>query len=339
MASRLSLLFAAAFLALVAGIQPSAAQDEAYYRMQKKALNMRHFHLKEFDAIERLHRQYLTERTRTKSGVWELGLLHEGLTIDIWNMPGTIIKDGSMWNGHFAEWEAAYPRSEALHLMKARIPIAIIDDVIRNAPPQGLTQDQARLVREQLDNAEAYIRRHRPADAQDPYWDQLNIRIAIRRGMNRADFDRMLREAVTRHPSYFDLYFQAVTYYVYHADDALRAIEALARDAAMRSRETEGLSAYARVMWSGSGWMNAPTFKKLVDWPLMKRSFDDILARYPDDWNRAALARFACWAGDRKKAAEILPKLQNAHIAGIWQGSDAYLECRRFALGEKTATR
>lgn len=337
--SRLSLFIALAFIAVCVAIQPSAAHDEAYYRKLQKALNLRHFNLKEFDRIEQLHRQYLTEKTRTKSGVWELGLLHDGLTIDIWNMPGTIIKDGSMWDGHFAEWEAAYPQSEMLHLMRTRTYMAIIDDVLRNRPPQGLTQDQARVVREQLDNAESYIRRHRPADAKDPYWDQLNIRLATWRGMERADFDRMLREAVTRHPSYFDLYFQAVTYYVYNADDAPRAIEAMARDAAMRSRETEGQSAYARVMWSASGFMNAPTFKKLVDWPMMKRSFDDILARYPDDWNRAALARFACWAGDRKKAAEILPKLENAHIAGIWRGSDSYLECRRFALGEKTATR
>ncbi len=49
---------------------------------------------------------------------------------------------------------------------------------------------------------------------------------------------------------------------------------------------------------------NGPT-----DWKRMKQGFEDILAQYPDAWNRNNFAQFTCRAGDwetyRKQIALI----------------------------------
>jgi hypothetical protein len=38
----------------------------------------------------------------------------------------------------------------------------------------------------------------------------------------------------------------------------------------------------------------------------MSRGIDDVLARYPDDWNRNWFANFACEAADWRKGAGII---------------------------------
>ncbi|PZV16403.1 MAG: hypothetical protein DCF22_05445 [Leptolyngbya sp.] len=43
-----------------------------------------------------------------------------------------------------------------------------------------------------------------------------------------------------------------------------------------------------------------------VDWKKISQGFEDIVARYPDAWNLANYARFACLAEDKAKSKALL---------------------------------
>jgi hypothetical protein len=309
------------------------ANEPLYRKTQVQAI--RHaFVAKKFDHLESLHQRYLQNGTRTPSGIWELSLLHEGLQLPITNKAGTPIQDGSEFDRHFDEWLTAHPRSEVAHLARVQRYIARFEDILRSVGNATPTMDQLRLLREQLDNAEIYIARHRPREAKDPHWDVLNLIMANWRGLDRDSFDRMLREALARHPTYYDLYFEAGVYYINHADNALAAVDTLAREGALRTQATDGAGLYARVLWSASRQIGDVNFQRVVNWPLMKRAVADVVARWPDDYNRAFFARFACIMRDKETTAELLQPLREPHISSVWNWEDSYEICRKLAFGE-----
>jgi hypothetical protein len=200
-AMRLSKLFLhiACIMAIYTASFAAWANEPLYRKTQVQAI--RHaFVAKKFDHLESLHQRYLQNGTRTPSGIWELSLLHEGLQLPITNKAGTPIQDGSEFDRHFDEWLTAHPRSEVAHLARVQRYIARFEDILRSVGNATPTMDQLRLLREQLDNAEIYIARHRPREAKDPHWDVLNLIMANWRGLDRDSFDRMLREALARHP-------------------------------------------------------------------------------------------------------------------------------------------
>ncbi|WP_204336481.1 hypothetical protein, partial [Proteus mirabilis] len=69
-----------------------------------------------------------------------------------------------------------------------------------------------------------------------------------------------------------------------------------------------------------------------VNWPTMKRGFEDVLSRYPSPWNLQSFAYFACQANDPVKARELLAQIQEP-IVGAWRDTANYFRCS-FALDE-----
>ena len=62
---------------------------------------------------------------------------------------------------------------------------------------------------------------------------------------------------------------------------------------------------------------------------------DDLVARYPDQWNYNRYARFACRAGDRDTAQAVLAKIAYP-LPGAWYDEpDRYARCRSWAEGDQ----
>lgn len=56
-----------------------------------------------------------------------------------------------------------------------------------------------------------------------------------------------------------------------------------------------------------------------VSWPLMKKGFEDMMARYPHSaWNLNAFAGFACLAGDTETLRSLSPKIGAFLMPRAW---------------------
>jgi hypothetical protein len=67
--------------------------------------------------------------------------------------------------------------------------------------------------------------------------------------------------------------------------------------------------------------------RSLVDWPQMKRGFDDVIARYPDAWNLNNFARFSCLARDRAKTRALLDRIGADIVPKAWQPEGLLRQC------------
>ena len=106
----------------------------------------------------------------------------------------------------------------------------------------------------------------------------------------------------------------------------------------MAAEPLEGKILYARLYWTyASIESNRHPFDDLgIPWRLMKAGFEDLLKRYPSNWNINGYARFACQAGDKATFLKLLPRLEQGALRGYaWPGGYSFDACKT-TFTEKT---
>lgn len=172
-----------------------------------------------------------------------------------------------------------------------------------------------------LENARKYSMR-------DPAWHRIKIMVSFDLSHGRRSYEQSLKNAVTGTRYNHSLYFSAVGQFTPKWGGSWRQVDEFARLAAGMTRDRDGDAFYARVYWYVAQSEYMPTgsiFKDTeVSWPLMKRGFEDLIARYPHSaWNLNAFAGFACVAGDDQTLRSLWPKIGAFLIPRAWPpGSD-----------------
>ncbi len=89
----------------------------------------------------------------------------------------------------------------------------------------------------------------------------------------------------------------------------------------------------ARIYWSATqGDFQCDLFSEsLARWPRMKSGFDDIVARYPDDWNLNNYAKFACIAHDKQTTRALLKRIGDNVVPEAWSPAELFQTCKDWA--------
>jgi hypothetical protein len=66
----------------------------------------------------------------------------------------------------------------------------------------------------------------------------------------------------------------------------------------------------------------------------MKKGIDDVLKRYPDQWNINNFALFACLAKDKKMAKELLDLIKEPPMLQVWKSESKYLRYKSWAYAQ-----
>ena len=66
----------------------------------------------------------------------------------------------------------------------------------------------------------------------------------------------------------------------------------------------------------------------------MKKGIDDVLKRYPDQWNINNFTLFACQAKDREKARELFQLIKEPPLLAVWKSNSNYLGYKSWAYGK-----
>jgi hypothetical protein len=94
---------------------------------------------------------------------------------------------------------------------------------------------------------------------------------------------------------------------------------------------------YARIYWSieakgSNGQFKFPN-ETYVDWDRMKKGLDNIILKYPSDWNITHYAYLACRAKDQVKTAELFKNIPD-YVRENWPrpvNDENYYFCKFFS--------
>jgi hypothetical protein len=157
------------------------------------------------------------------------------------------------------------------------------------------------------------------------------LHIAQEQKWPESRFDALFAEASKAHPYYLEYYFVKGSYYSTAWRAAPGKQEAFVEETVRATAPKMGQTMYARLHWSDSE-LNMFVDGK-TDWKRMKAGFEEILAAYPDAWNRNNYAMFACVAQDYETAKtqiNLIPKGRFSLRAWERLGEDTWLydKCR-----------
>ena len=320
MVSRIAL---GALLALCFAGAARGGELEQQGQLQHQAAKL--YRAESFAELDRLFDEARTKSTRTDSGLWRLWLLHQGV-VDAEARPRNEAEAAAQAQ-RARRWLAQNPASVTAPLVRAEVEL-------RHARALGCGPctvveegERPKLYAAALEHARDAFDDAKPKSGADPQWYADMVELGRLQRWAPATMDAFMAEAEQRAPGYYTLWFNAVDFALLHPDKAPAQIDALARRATAATRGKEGASLYARVWWYAAQVAYGPHLftRTPVSWKDFDAGIRDVMARYPDDWNRNNLANFACNAKHPERARELMRGFEP--LPEGWDSFEAYVEC------------
>ena len=279
-----------------------------------------------FVELERLAELFRSEKARLPSGRWSLAFFYIGLRQAYERAPQETEE-------HIESWIQAYPDSASAHIGYAEILLANAWQIRGIGFAETVEEKNWQPFHETVARAAQYLTRHKAIAASDPQWYAAMAEVGTIQGWSDRVYDELLGEAFDREPLYDETYSEATNRNLPKWGGGADKIEKFARESAERTRATEGSGRYTRIYWTAAtGQYGEELFdESSVDWTEMSKGMDDILARYPSQYNINHFAHFACLAGDYSKALELMERIKYQPMAELWGGPLSYYSCKLWA--------
>jgi hypothetical protein len=285
----------------------------------------------DYVALDKMEDEFRTRRSLTPGGTWKLAAYYAGLGFAL--RPQTVGGCADAQSGFIDDWRAAAPHSPAANIIKARNLIDLAWCYRGDGYADTVSSNSWGPFRKNVQAARAAITAD-PAIAVDPEYYAVMLDLYLSESRVGPEYDVLLDRAIKQEPSYHRIYFNAVRRAQPQWGGSFAAVDALARRAADATARTEGAGGYARVYWTLAD-CDCRLDQMGVDWTEMQKGMDDVMDRYPVDWNAANFARIACRYGDQTAAARYYRQIKNDD-GRAWSNKDEWQKCRSMALASKS---
>lgn len=168
------------------------------------------------------------------------------------------------------------------------------------------------------------------ASKDNPGWYQAMLTVGIAEGWPKENFDAIYREGIKKYPYYLPLYFAGAQFFTPKWHGSKFEFDQFVNSVIINTSPKLGNAMYARLHWAN--WNNDMFLNGQTYWSIMKRSFERIIADYPDPWNINNFAKFACLAQDWNTVTILAKKIGANPIEAAWGDSkDYYEQCVNYA--------
>jgi len=321
-----------------------AVSTELAHRANIKQQSRDYFKSNNFKELEALADRLRSRSERTPSGVWKLTFFYTGMRPPA---PRGIDQEGenywktmaeNFWKGKedkYRLWKQAYPESATANIFYAQLLVQKAWFYRGKGYAHTVSQEQWIKFFQNLNLALDHLNKIKALSSHDPAWYDIMLAVARGLGWDGREYSALLDEALEMHPYYYPIYFEAVYNLAPRWNGSLKSMDDFARRAVELTRDKEGTGMYARVYWyvSQSLYSEELFSKSLVSWPVMSQGIDDVLARYPDQWNINNFAYFACLARDRNKTNELILRIEGEENKKVWGKGDFYSQCKSWSSG------
>jgi hypothetical protein len=285
---------------------------------------------KQISQLDAMITEARNEKTRTQSGVWRLTVLYVAIANalpDAPPQPGWLEAQSLVEN-----WVVNYPQSPAGPIVYGHLLIGQALGHLGGGQANRVEPGNVEGFLHEIERARIFLETYKATASADPHWYRLMAQVAAYQRWPEAKFSALLSEALEKEPLYYENYFAAVDYYGPEWGGSAEALESFARRAVEQTKSTEGDGMYARIYWYAAQTQYGDSLFRQsdVDWPTMKKSFRDLIAKNPEAWNTNNFARFACLAEDKEMMAELIAKIDDKPLPEVWSG-DEYDQCKTWA--------
>jgi len=276
------------------------------------------FESEKFDELDRMAEEFRTGESRTSSGLWKLTLFYTGLYVRYDGKADERYFDKV--DGLYLKWMAQNPDSTVAHISYASSLVNRAWFFRGNGWARDVPKEAWKPFYEYLEKARLHLMENKQATDKDPVWFHNMLVIAKGESWPLDRFLALVEEGTAKHPYFYEIYFKAIDYLLpkWHGDKEM--IEGFASAAVKRTRERDGVGIYARIYWYASQVQYGTSLftNTKVVWNRMSAGIDDVLGRYPDQWNINNFAHFACLARDKDMAAALLARIDGPPIEYAW---------------------
>jgi hypothetical protein len=289
---------------------------------------------KDFAALNRMETEFRATRSRTSSGNWKLAVFYAWIpSVVPYQKPG---EKCEFVAGPFLDaWAAADRKQPAPYIAKANLLVRYAWCFRGSGMGNEVAETAWAPFRANVEAAYQLLVSHKDIASIDPEYYAVMEDIYKAQGRDKDEFKALLTEAAAREPYYYNIYFSAYHYYQPQWFGSNEEIDALARFAADQTEEQDGKGAYARLYWYLTE-CDCRLDETAVDRSLLKTAMQDVVDRYPADWNTAHFAKMSCELGEIGKAAHFLGKLKQ-NDGEAWSDKTEWEACKRATSGYQSA--
>jgi len=191
-----------------------------------------------------------------------------------------------------------------------------------------VTQEGWMLMEERLATARQVLEEAEKMPAKDPELYCCFLTLALGQSWNQKEMEAVFKKGVTIDPTYSPLYVEKAAYLLprWHGEQGEWA--KFAEEAVEMTKETEGTSFYARIVWeiialhegTAEFELDKGIFTRSgLSWPKLKQGFEDMERLYPKSLRTA---NAFCWcaylAEDWETTRQLFTRIGDRLDKGIW---------------------
>lgn len=303
---------------------------------RKKITNLveRLFSEEKFEELSMISKSYINDEERTPSGTWKITFYYEGIE----SYARTLGKDEKKFDEaeeKALRWVKNQPNSSSGYIAYSSILIKRAWMYRGGGWATEVKKEAWEPFYKNIAKSKKYLYDSYKIASSDPCWYENMLRISTVESWEKESFNLLFNEAVEKYPYYYQNYFEAAGYLLPKWNGSISEVELFAQKSVELTNKKEKKGIYARIYWSLSQGMGGEPLFIGSDtiWSNMKNAMDDVLDKYPDQWNVNSFAYLSCWARDKDKTRNLLDKIKGEPIIEAWGGGyvSIYNECKNWA--------
>lgn len=311
----------------------TAFSSELSDRAHIKLVVAKSFFSADFAQLENMAKEFRDNQTRTSSGLWKLTFFYRASSV----VSDRDTDDHEYWERVYQiadSWVSKYPESPTPQIFRALVALEHAWAFRGSGYAHTVKPENWKPFREKIAEAKKILLDNKKLADVDPHWYVAMATVARAEGWPKPSFVLLIDEALRKEPLYYQTYFAAINYFSpnWHGDS--QHVEEFAKSALEYTKDKEGMGMYTRIYWaaSQSHYGTALFTRSTAVWEKMRAGVDDILDRYPDQWNINNFAMFACLAGDKDTTLRLIGMIEGKPILSAWGDARRYQACRRWAF-------
>jgi hypothetical protein len=218
------------------------------------------------------------------------------------------------------QWATEHPKSSLAHVLHAWILMAHAwsyrgGGYAKDVPPEAWAD-----FRNGLQRAAKYLQDHADVALTDSSAHDLLLSIGNGLDWDIETLKAIQQEGVMRNPNDIELYFDMLEPLLPKWHGNARILDKYIRDVTKQTEAVYGTGMYGRLyaIAAEKEFGHALFENSLADWPTMKKSYQDMLARFPSSGRVNRFAYFACLAKDRPTLVALLAELGKKIDVSLW---------------------
>jgi len=272
---------------------------------------------------------------RLPDGRWRLAILYGGLR-DGFRDAARGADDWDRFQAQLVTLTTHHPDSSNAWLMLASLHEAHAWGVRGTGYANSVNDANFARFHALLEQARTVLDKHHGLLKDNPQARALRIAIGGAAGDDPAELDAAFAEALRKSPNYHQAWFERLRFLTPQWGGSIDQMAAFIATASSHPSASDGNGMTARLLWIAQEFGHPDLARRPeIDWNAVRKSYDDVLDRFPDRFNAIEFALQACGKADKAETARLLARVKPEATPDDLGGSAGFFRaCQDWTSGK-----